>query len=39
VTRHHGEIKVLSQPGSTRFQIRLPIQQEQQPMNNAQTEA
>ena len=39
VTRHHGEIKLLSQPGSTRFQIRLPIQQAQQPMNNAQTEA
>ncbi len=27
VTRHHGEIKLLSQPGETRFQVRLPIQQ------------
>lgn len=28
VTRHHGEIKLISQPGETRFLIRLPIQQE-----------
>lgn len=27
VTRHHGEIKLVSHPGETRFQIRLPIQQ------------
>ena len=25
VDRHHGEIKLLSKPGETRFQIRLPI--------------
>mgnify|MGYP001186377512 CR=1 FL=1 len=25
VERHHGEIKLISQPGETRFQIRLPI--------------
>lgn len=25
VTRHKGEVKVISQPGDTRFQIRLPI--------------
>ena len=25
VTRHHGEIGVQSQPGDTRFQIRLPL--------------
>jgi len=25
VTRHHGDIRVLSEPGSTRFQVRLPI--------------
>ncbi|MCC6802595.1 MAG: cyclic nucleotide-binding domain-containing protein [Anaerolineae bacterium] len=31
VTRHRGEIKLLSQPGSTRFQIRLPIHQDQPP--------
>ncbi len=27
VTRHRGEIKLISKPGSTRFQIRLPVQQ------------
>lgn len=27
VTRHHGEIKLLSKPGETKFQIRLPRQQ------------
>ncbi len=27
VTRHHGEVKLISQPGATRFQIRLPRQQ------------
>jgi signal transduction histidine kinase len=25
VTRHHGDIQVVSEPGSTRFQVRLPI--------------
>ncbi len=25
VTRHHGDIQVRSQPGDTRFQIRLPV--------------
>jgi signal transduction histidine kinase len=25
VSRHHGDIKVLSEPGNTRFQVRLPI--------------
>lgn len=29
VTRHSGEIKLLSQPGETKFQIRLPRQQRQ----------
>ncbi len=28
ITRHHGEIKLLSQPGETKFQIRLPLHQE-----------
>ena len=28
VTRHRGEIKLISQPGETRFQIRLPLHQE-----------
>ncbi len=27
VTRHRGEIKLISQPGETRFQIRLPREQ------------
>ncbi len=27
VTRHRGEIKLVSQPGETKFQIRLPIEQ------------
>lgn len=26
VTRHHGDIRVTSEPGCTRFQVRLPIQ-------------
>jgi signal transduction histidine kinase len=30
VTRHRGEIKLISKPGSTRFQIRLPRQVEPQ---------
>lgn len=30
VVRHHGEILVESQPGETKFQIRLPMQQESQ---------
>ena len=25
VTRHHGDIRVVSRPGDTRFQVRLPI--------------
>ena len=25
VTRHHGDIRVISEPGDTRFQVRLPI--------------
>ena len=25
VTRHHGDLKVVSEPGDTRFQVRLPI--------------
>ena len=33
VTRHRGEIKLISKPGSTRFQIRLPRQVE--PQENA----
>jgi len=27
VQNHHGEIKIVSKPGNTRFQIRLPIEQ------------
>jgi signal transduction histidine kinase len=27
VTRHHGEFKLLSKPGETKFQVRLPRQQ------------
>ena len=29
VNKHHGDLRVESQPGDTRFQVRLPIQQEQ----------
>ena len=29
VTRHSGEIKLISKPGETKFQIRLPRQQRQ----------
>ena len=25
VTRHHGDLRVVSEPGDTRFQVRLPI--------------
>ena len=25
VTRHHGDLRVESEPGNTRFQVRLPI--------------
>jgi hypothetical protein len=25
VNRHHGDLKVQSEPGNTRFQVRLPI--------------
>lgn len=28
VQHHHGEIKIVSAPGDTRFQIRLPLQQQ-----------
>lgn len=27
VTRHHGDLRVISVPGDTRFQVRLPIRQ------------
>ncbi|MEO8398110.1 MAG: ATP-binding protein, partial [Chloroflexota bacterium] len=36
VTRHRGEIKLISHPGETRFQIRLPIQQAAAPPNAAE---
>ena len=38
VNKHHGDLRVESQPGDTRFQVRLPIQQEQpeQPDADAQ---
>ena len=40
VTRHHGEIKLISQPGETRFQIRLPIEQPKASASeNAEAEA
>jgi signal transduction histidine kinase len=26
VARHHGDVRVLSQPGDTRFEVRLPIE-------------
>jgi len=29
VNKHHGDLRVESQPGDTRFEVRLPIQQEQ----------
>jgi signal transduction histidine kinase len=29
VKKHHGDLRVESRPGDTRFQVRLPIQQEQ----------
>ncbi|MDT7625165.1 MAG: hypothetical protein QOF99_6066, partial [Pseudonocardiales bacterium] len=25
VTRHHGDLTVESEPGNTRFQVRLPL--------------
>ena len=25
VKRHHGDIRVVSRPGETRFQVRLPV--------------
>jgi signal transduction histidine kinase len=25
VKRHHGDLRVISQPGDTRFQVRLPV--------------
>ena len=25
VTRHHGDLSVVSEPGDTRFQVRLPL--------------
>jgi signal transduction histidine kinase len=25
VTRHHGDLRVISEPGDTRFQVRLPV--------------
>ena len=25
MTRHHGDLRVESEPGNTRFQVRLPI--------------
>ena len=25
VTRHHGDLRVLSKPGNTRFEVRLPL--------------
>ena len=28
VTRHHGDIAVVSEPGDTRFQVRLPINEQ-----------
>ena len=27
VTRHHGDIRAISRPGETRFQVRLPVHQ------------
>jgi signal transduction histidine kinase len=30
VNKHHGDLRVESTPGDTRFQVRLPIQQVQQ---------
>jgi signal transduction histidine kinase len=30
VNKHHGDLRVESQPGDTRFQVRLPLQQAQQ---------
>jgi nitrogen-specific signal transduction histidine kinase len=34
VNKHHGDLRVESRPGDTRFEVRLPIEQaqpEQQP--------
>jgi signal transduction histidine kinase len=25
VKRHHGDLRVISEPGDTRFQVRLPL--------------
>jgi signal transduction histidine kinase len=38
VKKHHGDLRVESRPGDTRFQVRLPIEQEQpeQPQQQAQ---
>ena len=27
VTRHHGDLRVVSEPGDTRFQVRLPLEE------------
>jgi signal transduction histidine kinase len=46
VNKHHGDLRVESQPGDTRFQVRLPIEQaqpeqqsQQQPQQQPQQEA
>ena len=31
VNKHHGDLRVESRPGDTRFQVRLPVQQADQP--------
>jgi signal transduction histidine kinase len=38
VTRHHGDFKLLSHPGETRFQIRLPLEQPK-PTGKAESDA
>ena len=36
VNKHHGDLRVASVPGDTRFQVRLPIAAEQPPAEHAQ---
>jgi len=31
VTKHHGDLAVVSEPGDTRFQVRLPLRDPEPP--------
>jgi signal transduction histidine kinase len=38
VKKHHGDLRVESRPGDTRFQVRLPVQQAQEAQQAQQTD-